>query len=139
MDEPETPAPEPAVEAAPARDRAPGPVTAAAVLVYIMAGLNVVYAVGALATGGPGGVVGALIFFSLAAMLAFLLAKGLREGRRGARVVTIVIGASLMLSGCLGYSQGFGMASIVLFGGFGLTMILLVAVPQSSSDWFRRR
>jgi peptidoglycan/LPS O-acetylase OafA/YrhL len=141
-EEPEHPSSEPAPQGIPEtaadRDRAPGPVTAAAVLVYILAGLNVLYAVGGFAVGGAGGVVTALVLLALAALMV-LLARGLRKGRRGARVVTIVIGAFFMLAGCFGYGMDFNVATFVLFGGFGLAMILLVAVPQSSSDWFRRR
>jgi Ca2+/Na+ antiporter len=115
---------------------------AAVVMVYVMAALNAAYGVagiGVAIDGEEGGLIFALINLGIAAMMVFLLAKGLREGRRGSRVVAIVIGAFFLLYAVTIYGQGYMLSTVAVVAGFGLALILLVTVPETSRDWFRRR
>jgi hypothetical protein len=145
MDESEIPEPAPRRAPEPADDRilVPGPVTATVGLIYIMAGINVLYGaagIGMAIKGNPEGIAIAVVTLGLAAIMVFIFAKSLREGRRGARLVAILVGSAILFAACSGYGRGDIMpATIALIAVFGLALILLVTVPESSRDWFRRR
>ncbi|AXK34515.1 hypothetical protein DVA86_19555 [Streptomyces armeniacus] len=105
------------------------PVTAVTALIALPALALIVIAIMAFAEGGPAGAL-----FLLLALLPSAAALGLWQGNRGARVVVIMIGAAVAIMPAGGASGVNGPARIV----YGLTIVLLLAAPRSSRDWFSR-
>lgn len=112
----------------------PAPVATAAVTLAVAALLPL----GLLIAGTLAGAGGDLIFPLAIVVLVVIAicasaAYGLWQGRRGSRVVTIVVGGMMVASGLstLGTSA-LGLLGMVIGAG----LIALVVVPESSRVWF---
>lgn len=137
MDDPEHPAPATEdTEFEPEPEPVPGPVRAATVIVYIVAGMYALVGAIGLAFGTlPAAIVG----IGVAALLIFMLAKSLREGRRGAQLVSIFIGVFLMLTAFSNPTANAFLLTFLVTWGLGVSLIVLVTAPRSSRGWFHGR
>lgn len=137
MDDSENPAP--ATEGTrfrPEAEPVPGPIRAATVIVYIVAGMYALVGAIGLAFGTlPAAIVG----IGVAALLVFLLAKSLREGRRGAQLVSIFMGVFLMLTAFSNPTANTFILTFLVTWGLGISLIVLVTAPRSSREWFHGR
>jgi len=111
----------------------PTPVLVVAVLFVMAALAALVVSIGGFIAGGIGAV--GLAIVSLFLVFTFgMTAHSLWLRRRGARVISIVLGSMLVLLGLPAFAHGD-------LGGFGImvtgiAIVLLVALPPSARDWF---
>ena len=113
----------------------------AAVIYAIVAGVFGLLAIGCLITGefGPA----AMMIIVTAGLVG--LADGIRRGFRGARVVGVAFGVLMAVGGvqAIGFGDGATGDSFALLG-FATAVVggaaaLLLVVPASNREWFRRR
>lgn len=117
-------------------DTPPAPTVVAVVIVAVCAAA-VLATAGILvaALGFHIGVLPVLVFCGIGVGICVSTARGLWQRRRGARVTTIVIGVALMVSGG-GATSGSQTALPTIVWIAGVVLIVLVAVPRSSRQWF---
>jgi hypothetical protein len=118
-------------------DRPPAAIVVAVVIVAV--GAAAVLATAGILVAALGfhiGILPVLVFGGLGVGICVSTARGLGQRRRGARVTTIVIGVALMVSGG-GATSGSQTALPTIVWIAGVVLIVLVAVPRSSREWFR--
>jgi uncharacterized small protein (DUF1192 family) len=114
------------------RGTAPAPVIAAAAIVGL--GALPLLAVGIIMAVADMPLVPVFLIVAIGLAICGSTAGGLWQGRRGARVVTVVVGAMVALRGLTVVPDPVGL--LALAGG--VAVIVLVTAPSSSRAWFAR-
>lgn len=132
---PEQPAaPEPAVP--PAAGKAPGPVLAAAILLYVGGGLTVLYGLTGTRAGGPLSRMlppGVLVLYGL---LYLVIARGVQQGKRWARTWALALAGIGVAVGAL-RAAAVGPAAAVADLVWPVVYLVLLNTA-AARDWFGR-
>jgi ACR3 family arsenite efflux pump ArsB len=111
-------------------NRPPAPIFAVVILLTLLTVITTGAVSYAVTQIGAGVLIGLIL-----PLLTAFAALGLWQGTRGSRVITIALGVLLSL---LGLNDRNTTAMTVGLPLLGLVVVLLVAAPSSSREWFNR-